>query len=162
ADLQREHGGGDRGEDCGDAEGEDLEIGDAVAGEANPVLLVAHRDQDAAELRVPDELGDEDANEQAADLEEVEHDLGVIRPDVPSLQGAQVGHAVDAAGIALLAHDQDGQDGCDRLGDNGEIGTADAAFEHRGTDDQGKDTGHQDDGGNGVGETVKGFPEQWQ
>ena len=47
-----------------DAEGEDLEVGDAVAGEADPVLLFAHRDQDAAELRVPDELRDEDADEQ--------------------------------------------------------------------------------------------------
>ena len=35
-----------------DAEGEDLEVGDAVAGEADPVLLFAHRHQDAAELRV--------------------------------------------------------------------------------------------------------------
>jgi len=33
-DLQREHGAADRGEDRGDAEREDLEIGDAVAGEA--------------------------------------------------------------------------------------------------------------------------------
>jgi len=41
-------GAAGRGEDRGHAEGEDLEIGDAVAGETNPILLVAHRDQDAA------------------------------------------------------------------------------------------------------------------
>ena len=64
-DLQREHGAADRGEDRGHAEGEDLEVGDAVAGEADAVLLVAHRDQDAAELGVPDELGKEDTGEQA-------------------------------------------------------------------------------------------------
>ena len=32
------------------AEDEDLEVGDVVAGEADAILLVAHRDQDAAEL----------------------------------------------------------------------------------------------------------------
>ena len=37
----------DRG---GQAEHEDLEVGDVVAGEAHAVLLVAHRHQDAAEL----------------------------------------------------------------------------------------------------------------
>src|SRR5712664_1791615 len=111
ANVEREHGATDRGEDGSNAEGEYLKVRDAIAREANPVLLVAHREQDAAELRVPDELRDEDADEQAADLEEVEHDLGVVRPDVPSLQGTQIGHSVDAAGVALLADDQNGQDG---------------------------------------------------
>ena len=135
-----------RGEHRGDAKSEYLEVGDAVAGEPDAILLVAHRHQDAAQLRMPDELGDEDADEEQADLEEIEHDLGVIRPDVPALQGAQVGHAVDAAGIALLTDDQDGQDSGDGLGDDGEVGAADAALEHRGADDQGKNAGHQDDG----------------
>ena len=95
---------------------------------------------------MPDELGDEDADEQHRHLEEVEHDLGVVRPDIPSLQGTQVGHAVDAAGITLLTHDQDGQDRRDGLGDDGEIGAADTAFEHRRADDQGEQAWHQDDG----------------
>jgi hypothetical protein len=73
--LQREHRAADRGEHGGDAEREDLEVGDAVAGEAHPVLLVAHRHQDAAELGVPDELGDRRCRRTAADLEEVEDDL---------------------------------------------------------------------------------------
>ena len=38
------------------AEGEDLEVGDVVAGEADAVFLLAHRHQDAAELGQPDEL----------------------------------------------------------------------------------------------------------
>jgi hypothetical protein len=70
---------------------------------------------------MPDELGHKDANEQAGHLDEIEDDLGVVGPDVPALQRAQVGDAVDAAGVALLADDQDGQDGGDRLGDDGEI-----------------------------------------
>src|SRR5258705_6952295 len=162
SDLKREHGPADGGENGADAEGEDLEIGDAVAGEADPVFLVAHRDQDAAELRVPDELGDEDADEQQAYLEEVEHDLGVVGTDVPALQRTQIGHAVDAAGVALLTHDQDGQDRRDGLRDDGEIGAADAALEHRSTDDQGKYARHQDDGGDGEGEAVERLPEERQ
>ena len=121
SNLEREHGPADGGKNGADAEGEDLEIGDAVAREADPVFLFAHRHQDTAELRVPDELGDEDAGEQAAHLEEVEHDLGVVGTDIPSVERAQIGHAVDAAGVALLAHDQDGQDRGDRLRDDGEI-----------------------------------------
>ena len=74
-----------------------------------------------------------------ADLEEIEHDLGVVRPDIPTLQGAQIGHAVDAAGVALLPDDQDRQDSRDRLCDDGEISAADAALEHGRTDDQGED-----------------------
>ena len=95
-------------------------------------------------------------------LEEVENDLGVVGTDIPSLERAQVGHAVDAAGVALLTHDQDGQDRGDRLRDDGEIGAADAALEHRSTNDQGKDARHQDDGGDGEGEAVERLPEQRQ
>ena len=104
----------------------------------------------------------QDAAEQQHHLDEVQDDLGVVRPDVPSLQRAQVGHAVDAAGIALLPDDQDGQDRGDGLGDDREIGAADAALEHRRADDQGEQAGHQDDGENGEGETVERLPEQRQ
>ena len=86
----------------------------------------------------------------------------MVGPDVPSLEGAQVGHAVDAAGIALLPHDQDGQDRGDGLGDDREVRAADAALEHRGADDQREQAGHQDDGENGEGETVERLPEQRQ
>ena len=57
------------------------------------------------------------------------------------LQRAQIGHAVDAAGVALLTDDQDGQDRGDGLGDDGEVGAADAALEHRRADDEGEDAG---------------------
>ena len=43
-----------------------------------------------------------------------------------------------------------------------EIRTADAALEHRGADDQRKQSRHQDDGENGEGETVERLPEQRQ
>ena len=104
----------------------------------------------------------QDAAEQQEHFKEVQDDLGVVRPDVPSLQGAQVGHAVDAAGVALLPDDQDGQDRGDGLGDDREIGAADAALEHRGADDQGEQAWDQDDGENGEGETVERLPEQRQ
>src|SRR5205085_9547103 len=117
-------------------EGKDLEIGNAIAGEADAVLLLAHRDQDAAELCQADELRRHDATEQQDHLYEVEDELGVIGADVPAVQGAQVGNAVDAAGIALLADDQDGENGSDRLRDDGEIDAADPALEHCRTDDE--------------------------
>ena len=87
--------------------------------------------------------GEHDADEQASDFEEVQDDLGVIGADIPPLQRAQVGDAVDAAGVTLLSHDQDGQDGRNRLGDDGEINAADPALEHRRADDQGEDAGHR-------------------
>ena len=59
------------GEHGGDAEGEDLEVGDAVAGEADAVLLLAHRHQDAAELQWRMNCAMTDAGEQQHDLDEV-------------------------------------------------------------------------------------------
>ena len=59
------------------------------------------------------------------------------------MQRAQVGHAVDAAGVALLADDQDGEDRRDRLGDDREIDAADPALEHRHADDEGEERRHQ-------------------
>src|SRR5580704_4129813 len=162
ADVEGEHGATDRGEYGGDAEGKDLEVGDAITGEADPVFLVAHRDQNAAEFRVPDELRDEDANEQASHLEEIKHDLGVVRPDIPPLQGSQIGHAVDAAGVALLPDDQDRQDSRDRLRDDGEVRAADAALEHGRTDDEGEYAGNQDDRGYCETQAVERLPERRQ
>jgi hypothetical protein len=40
----------------------------------------------------------------------------VVRPDVPTVQGAQIGDAVDEAGVTLLADDQDGHDRGDASG----------------------------------------------
>ena len=84
-----------------------------------PSLLLMHeaREQHAAE------------QQDAAD--EVEDVLGAVGADVPAEQGAQVGDAVDAAGVALLADDQDGQDRRHRLRDDGEVDAADAPLEHR-------------------------------
>ena len=75
----------------------------------------------------------------SADLDEVEDELGVVGADVPAVQRAQVGDAVDAAGVALLADDQDRQDRGDRLGDDREVDAADPALEHRGADDEGEE-----------------------
>src|SRR5207247_3788587 len=135
----------DRGEDRRHAEGKNLEVGDAIAGETDAIFLFAHRHQDAAKLCQPDELRDEDAAEQQEHFKEVKNDLGVVRPDVPSLQRTQVGHAVDADGVTLLPDNQNGQYGGDGLGDDREIGAADAALEHRRADYQGEQARDQDD-----------------
>ncbi len=78
------------------------------------------------------------------------------------LQRAQVGDAVDAAGITLLADDQDGQDRSDGLGDDGEIDAADPAFEHRSTDQEGKERRNDQDGQNGECQAVERLPEERQ
>jgi hypothetical protein len=67
-------------------------------------------------------LRQQHACQQQAAIDEIEDFLGTIRADVPALQRAQIGNAVDAAGVALLADDEDRQDRGDRLGDDGEIG----------------------------------------
>jgi hypothetical protein len=76
-------------------------------------------------------------------VDEVEDVLGAVGADVPAQQGLQVGDAVDAAGVALLADDQHRQDQRDRLGDDGEVHAAHAALEHREADDEGQQRGHQ-------------------
>ena len=131
----------------GEAEDEDLEVCDVVAGEAHPVLLVAHRDQDAPELAVdaPRARAASHASSRPQH-DEIEDVFGVVGADVPAEQRAQVGDAVDAAGIALLADDQDRHDGRQRLGDDGEIDAADAPLEHRDADDEGQQRRHRDDG----------------
>ena len=101
ADLQREHRAAYRRDGRGKAEHEDLEVRDVVAGETDAILLVADRDQNPAELARQDEAPEQHGGEQQRAADEVEHVLGVIRPDVPAEQGAQVGDAVDAAGIGL-------------------------------------------------------------
>ena len=89
------------------AEDEDLEVGDVVAGEPHPVLLVAHRHQDAAELARSDEARQEHGAEQQEAADEVEDVFRAVGADVPAEQRAQVGDAVDAAGVALPPDDQD-------------------------------------------------------
>ena len=86
----------------------------------------------------------------------------MIGSDIPPVQRPQVGDPIDAAGIALLAHDQDGQDRSDGLGDDGEIDAADPAFEHRSTDQEGKERRNDQDGQNGECQTVERLPEQRQ
>ena len=127
-----------RGDGRRQAEHEDLEVGDVVAGEPHPVLLVAHRQQDAAELARRHEARQEHGAEQQEAAEEVEDVLGAVGADVPAEQRAQVGDAVDAAGVALLADDQDRQDRRQRLRDDREVDAADPALEHRGAEDEGQ------------------------
>lgn len=83
--------------------------------------------------------------------------FGVVGADVPAVQGAQVGDAADAAGVALLSDDQDGEDRRDRLRDDRKVHTADPALEHRGADDEGEDGGHQQDREHRKREAVNGF-----
>src|ERR1700733_14119933 len=162
ADLQRKHGAADGGEYRRQGEGKYLEIRDTVTGEADAVLLVAHRHQNAAEFSEANELRYDDANEQAGDFEEIQYELGVVGPDVPALQRAQIGDAVNAAGVTLLADDQNGQDRGDGLGDDGEIDAADPALEHRSTNQEGKERRNDQDGQNGECQTVERLPEERQ
>ena len=71
----------------------------------------------------------------------------------------QIGDAVDAAGIALLADDQDRQDGGDGLRDDREIGAPDPPAEHRHADQQrqqNRDQRHRD---KREGQAVERLPE---
>ena len=105
----------------GQAEHEDLEGGHIIAGETHPVFLGVHGHQDATELAVLDKPGHEQAHEQQAHAHEVQDGFGLIGADVPAHQGLQIGNAVYTPGVALLTNDQNGQDGCDGLGDDGEV-----------------------------------------
>ena len=109
---------------------------------------------------MPDEKSDADAAEQQDHFHEVENELGVVCPDIPALQRAQVGDAVDAAGVTLLTDDQDGQDRGDRLGDNGEIRTADPPLEHRSADNEGEDRRNRDDCEDRESQAVERLPEE--
>ena len=115
-----------------------LNVGDVVAGEPDAVLLVAHRDQDAAELAGDDVAAQEHAAEQQEAAHEIEDVLGEVGADVPAEQRPQVGDAVDAAGVALPADDQDRHHRGERLRDDGEVDAADPALEHRGAEDEGE------------------------
>ena len=57
-------------------------------------------------------------------------------------------------GVALLADDEDGQDGGEGLGNDGEVGAADPAGEHCHPDQQGQQGRHQDDGHHREGQAV--------
>ncbi len=112
------------------------------------------------ELRVADELGREDAAEQTGDADEVEDQFCAVGADVPAFQRAQIRDAVDAAGVALLADDQDGQDRGDRLRDDREVDAADAPLEHRGSDDEGEESRHQHDHQDRQRQAVERLPEE--
>src|ERR1700681_2080515 len=93
-DFEREHRAADRGEHRGGAEREDLEVGDAVAGETDAVFLLAHRHQDAAELGQADRLRCDDAAEQQHHFDEIQDEFGVVGADIPAVQRAQIGDPV--------------------------------------------------------------------
>ena len=102
------------------------------------------------------------AAEQQPGVDEIQDVLGVVGADVPAVERPQVGDAVDAAGVALLADDQDRQDGGDRLGDDGEIDAADAPLEHRDADDQRQQRRHQRHRDQREGQAVERLPEPRQ
>ena len=76
--------------------------------------------------------------EQQEAADEVEDVLRAVGADVPAEQRAQVGDAVDAAGVALLPDDQDREDSRQRLRDDREVDAADAPLEHGGAEDEGQ------------------------
>jgi len=139
-----------------------LEVGDVVAGEADAILLVAHRDQDAPELAHGDEARQQHGAEQKKAADEIEDVFRAVWTDVPAEQRAQVGDAVDAAGVALPADNQDGQHGRQRLGDDGEVDAAHSALEHRGAEDERGDRRHREHGEQRERQRLERDPEERQ
>src|SRR6516225_7211386 len=76
----------------------------------------------------------------------VENILRAVGADIPTEQRAQVGDAVDAAGVALLADDQDGHHRGQGLRDDREIDATHPALEQRGAENEGDNRRHGDDG----------------
>ena len=69
------------------AEGEDLEVGDVVAGEAHAVLLVAHRQQQRPSLLFSSQLRTAAMQPSSRhDVDEVQDELGDVGADVPAEQ----------------------------------------------------------------------------
>ena len=146
AHLQREQRAANARQRGGQAEHEDLEAGHVVAGEAHAVFLVAHGQQQRAELALLDPQAQQHAAQQHGTAEVVQDVLGAVGADVPAQQGLQVGHAVDTAGVALLADDQHRQDQRHGLRDDGEVHAADTPLEHGVADDEGQQRGDGNDG----------------
>ena len=78
------------------------------------------------------------------------------------MQCAQVSNTIYAAGVALLTDNQDGQDGGNRLRDNGEVHTTDTTLEHGNRDDESEDSRHSNNSEQSKTKAVEGFPEPWQ
>ena len=145
-DLQGEHGPADARHRRRQAEHEDLVVGDVVARKADAILLVARGDQDAAKLAGEYEASEEHGAEQQHAADEIENVFRTVGPDVPTQQRAQIGDTVDAAGIALLADDQDRHHQRQRLGNDGKVDAADAPLEHGRAENEGQNRRHSDDG----------------
>src|SRR5690606_32237453 len=120
-----------------------------IAGEAHPVFLVAHGDQQVAQTAAEDKFADDDTAHQQNHTGEVEDVLGAVGPNVPTQHGLEVGDAIDATGEALLPDDQNGQNRGDGLGDDGEVHATDSALEHGGTDEVGEHRRHHEHRQNG-------------
>ena len=88
--------------------------------------------------------------------------LGAVGARVPTQHGLQVGHAVDAAGVALLADDQHRHNQRNRLGDDGEVNTAHAPFEHGVADDEGQQGRHRNHGSDGKRQALERHPQRGQ
>ena len=82
----------------------------------------------------------------------------MVGADVPAQQGLQVGDAVDASGVALLADDQHGQDQGHGLGDDGEVHPTHTALEHRKAHDEGQQRGYHQHRDQGQGQALEGRP----
>ena len=86
----------------------------------------------------------------------------MIGADVPAEQRPQVGDAVDAAGVALLADDQDGEHRGERLGDDREVDATDPPLEHAKLRMNAKERRHSDDGDQRERQRLERDPEERQ
>jgi hypothetical protein len=98
--------------------------------------------------------------QEAAD--EIEDVFRAVPADIPAQQRAQIGDAVDSAGVALLADDQDGHHQSNRLGDDGEIDPADPPLEERCPENERRDRRHRHDRDEREGERFERNPEERQ
>jgi hypothetical protein len=86
ADLQREHGPADARHGGRHAKHKNLVVGHVVAGETDAILLVAHGDEDAAELAGQHKARQEHGAKQQDAADEIEDIFRAVGPDVPAQQ----------------------------------------------------------------------------
>src|SRR5690606_17206244 len=117
-----------------------------VAGKAYAVFFVAHGNEQAAQFTFANKLRDKQTDKQHKYTNKIENVFRAVGANIPAVQGTQISNAVYAAGVTLLADNSNRHNCRDRLRDNRKVRTAHTAFEHRYTDDVGKNTRHDNDG----------------
>ena len=85
-----------------------------------------------------------------------------IGTDVPAQHGFQIGDAVDATGPALTTNNQNAQDRCNRLRNDGEVHITHTALEHRDADNESQNHGYSQHQQESQWQALEGQPDGWQ